>query len=1098
MSIEHYLYRDARQADRSPTFRAGGLADTIKNLTLGLVVACASGAAGFAGATETNESPFAIRGGTPIDCSATPFGRRLPIGIDQEVVLTVQDDSGISQNFQLSGDLALERSNSLDGVLVNAVDLASAPADLNGDGLEELVVVGANADGTLGVRVVRQDSENVSSNEQFGAYEWTTVSPATFVIDLEVAAADLDGSTDGKEEVVIAIRYNQNVLRVIALSGDADGNILQSSDTALATWVLPSGTTFGENSYMRMATGDALLEGRDQVILYYDGATTVLRAAGTAEGATPSMTFADQTFGSAETPNDPENVKFHLANFGGSAASELLIHEQRFVNGSWESIRQRVRYLTTQRDETTNEITSFTLEAGTNTNFIGDSNFEFYAVAVGEMDRRPGDEFVVARQLNGTNELEVEMYRVSFDAMGRPDAVGPASPEVVATTLDLRRSFVPLDVALGDAEGDAIGDVYVTARDRLPNNQFIPRVFKFAMTRPADPNEFPDVGTFSQVGSFDLPEVFGDRPLRINQVRVADWDNDSVLGDLGSSCARIREPLIRTVVNLPPYWDRLQQTTPGSGFNASIGQTRSAGSTEATQYDTFTASDISGYVGVSAGGNVFGIGVKTTVKATAGRNDQVANGEIFSTTITSTATQTQSQTAGEGLLVLESNTFDCYAYDVIQNGAAAQESSLRVCELIRRSGNGDELRSFEASDLETWDTVIAAGTGAGTPAQWAPLHADWSSLALFRPATTNITPANATTAELAFDGLFDTSIESDPESQPYVEVDLGEVRDITNIRVFPSAGEAQALVGFELYASATAFVGDGLPSGPGVRTYSPDPRSSNGVDRWNIRTRGDGPGFQPLEARYVRLQHPGSASLAVAEIQVFGDVHLEPPSYPQSVCDPVANDGFFLARVVDTVAVTPVYRNVQVRGDLAWTGAPTDAGCGPNFGGLPGGTVNDSFGRIWSNLIVGATGIDSWDLTESGESAYGTSNSITHSSRVGAEVEINVGPVVAGSAYSFETGVSREDSSTIFWGEGLQYSGAVPGFLESAPGCAYRPQPYSYVTSERSNVGYTHRYTVVDYVVRDLTWSRLGPNFPPTDCFVRAEGIFADSFEVTN
>ncbi len=1063
-------------------------------------------------AAETAEAPFRIQqGGTPIECNETPFGNRIPIGIDQEVLVTLQSRSGgLARNYQLSGDLVLERSaDPLVDVLGNAIDLKTAPVDLNGDGLEELVVVSETSMDSIGVSVLRRDPLNPDNNEQTGSYEWTLNSPISFeIIDFTVTAADLDGSRDGREEIVIAMLYrtvgSSGRIRVIALSGDDNGNIEQASESAMATFLQDyddSDLPFSTGT-LQIAADDFLLEGRDQVILYYDGGVTLLRTEGSAEGENPSMTFSGRSFLESSPPigQCSATPEIHVGDFGGSAAREIVVHEKSTaVTCSAESLKQRIISFTTDRDEN-DQIIDYALNS-TPPRAVPNSNTGFFAASAGEMDRVPGEEIVLAwQQSDDANTLRVEMFRVDFDQNGLPTGIGPTTPATFASIDPGDFGLVlseGLDIVVGDAEGDAIGDVYLTSQTSN-NDVRIPRLFKFAMTRPGNPNQFPDVTTFQLVDEVSLPPMSSANASFINEIQLADWDNDSVLGDLGTTCVRVQEPQIRTVVKLPPYWERLQANA--SGFDAGIGNSNSSGSSDEQNYDTFSSSDISGYVGLQAGGSVFGIGVSTTVKATAGKNEQVSNGETRTETELTTTTQFQNQDAGEGLVAVENNTYRCYTYNVTQGGLPAEDSSLRACELLRRDDGGTPLRSFITSDLDTWDTTTGDGNGGNTPAQWAPLHPDWASQALFHPVTTNITPINGSSADAVVDGLFDTALESDPSTSPYVEIDLGGVQEISNIRVFPQTGGTASLIGFNLYASAAPFqsVGGAPPTGPGVQVFEPDPATRNGVDRWNIRTRGSSPDFALMKARYIRLQHPGAARLRVAEIQVFGDVYLEPPAYPLSVCDPVANDGIFLARVADLVAPTPVFRNVQVRGDLSWTGGFNNAGCGTNYEGLPGGNgVGDNF-SIWEGVQIVGSGANSWSLDNAQESAYGLFNSVSHSSRIGAEVEIEVGPVVAGSAYSFESGVTRENSSTMFWGQSLQYTGGVGGFkIGSNPACGYFPRPYSYVTTERSNVGYTHQYTVVDYVVTENlnSWSRLGPNFPPPNCFIPPDSLFLDRFE---
>jgi hypothetical protein len=304
-----------------------------------------------------------------------------------------------------------------------------------------------------------------------------------------------------------------------------------------------------------------------------------------------------------------------------------------------------------------------------------------------------------------------------------------------------------------------------------------------------------------------------------------------------------------------------------------------------------------------------------------------------------------------------------------------------------------------------------------------------------------------------------------------------------------------------VFASETPITGNGLPTG--VRTFLPDTRYANGLDRWNIWTR-DPQTQAPLRARYIRIQTGGTGGvslpfgvtrqLGISEVQVFGNPHQEPPEYPEFVCDPTAGDGVFTAVVADNVASPPALRAIQVRGDLQWVGVSAQASH-PQCPGFHGG-VNRA--PIWNTLLVGGSGQSSWSLSDQQQSLIGSSRGFSHTARVGAELELEAGvvaSVVGGAAYEFASGVTEERSTSMFWGASLQYTGTVPGFSRPAAACNYRPQPYSYIVSDRSNVGYTHQYTVVDYIVTGLGWSRVGGSPPPADCYQRQDGVFSNSFE---
>ena len=688
-------------------------------------------------------------------------------------------------------------------------------------------------------------------------------------------------------------------------------------------------------------------------------------------------------------------------------------------------------------------------------------------------------------------------------------------PAAISTTalaqFDVQATNQPLfdnmDATAGDRDGDSLFEHYLVLRDAVSGGgSNVTKVWRFGFSRPSPVAGAVNPNSFSRTASFEfatnLPET------NELQIRTADWNRDSVLARIGLNCRRVREPQVRSVVAMPPYWMRLQGGL--DGFGASIGRSVTSVSGASAQYDTFSSHDISAYIGLQVGGEILGIGASVTAKATAGYNYQTTRSSFNETTFETTATQSQFSDSvdGEGLVVVERNTYDCYDFAVLRNGGPVSDSDFRACELIR-SENGVNLRSLQSTDLFTWDTVEAAGCPTPPssepcrrPAQWFPLHQDWANIALFRPVTGNFGSVSAQ-ANLT-DGRFSTALSAGgAASTPYVQIDLGEVRDIAGIRIWPQAGQAAALRGFNLYMSEAALVGAAIPSGANVRAFVPDPqREGNGVDSWAVWTRDAASGAAPMRARYVRLQHPQSASLRVSEIQVFGEVHKEPSSYPVEVCDPVANDGVFNAVIANTVVSPAVYRVIDVRGDLSWSSIPL-----PNSVsslGCPGNASSVPEALIWDVTTIGATtgaGTD-WSLAQTNGSLFQNSTSISNSYRVGAELDLEAGAVaqvVAGGAYEYTQGVTRTETTSMYWGTGLQYGGrAVNWASGTGEGCDYAPRPFSYQLTESANSGYGHKFTVVDYVVRpsSATWSPIGPNFPPAACFPpRADVVFGSSFE---
>ncbi len=340
-----------------------------------------------------------------------------------------------------------------------------------------------------------------------------------------------------------------------------------------------------------------------------------------------------------------------------------------------------------------------------------------------------------------------------------------------------------VNVATADMDKDGIAEIMTSTRDTTQH--WVRSIWHLHDT--GDPTSFTgehlvEDGDFSGITAADLV--------------ASDFDGDSVKATIATDgCREVVEPQVRQVAWLPPFFHALQTDADKA---ASFGKSISGGTSNEQNWGSYTSNDISAYVGVDVG--LDGIGGKVSAKATAGYNYQVATGEVHSTENEQTLSQGWEQTIGEALVVYDENTFDCYTYDLANADGTLPESSARMCELIGHNGvTGD--------DAQNWDTQIASagGSGGGPPAQWFPLHRDWANLALFLPVTSNLTLPPETPASAVTDGLFSTSRASNggaTANDPYVQIDLGRVRDITDIRVSPPPGAAIDLQGYRVYASA--------------------------------------------------------------------------------------------------------------------------------------------------------------------------------------------------------------------------------------------------------------------------------------------------------
>lgn len=671
-------------------------------------------------------------------------------------------------------------------------------------------------------------------------------------------------------------------------------------------------------------------------------------------------------------------------------------------------------------------------------------------------------------------------------------------------------------IAIGDMDRDGFAEIMTTAQsivsDTLSSNPFNP-TYSATIWRSlwrVDPTSYAFAGTHAQ--QVTATGILSTLPYS-NAVTVAgDFDGDSVFATLGSDCRAVSEPQLRDLVWMPPFFQAMQSGSLDSGFiAASFGINEKSGTGTENRSGSFTGNSVSGYVGVEAEYSAcdtpgcFTIG--GSLKFTAGHDWQSEHGAIHGSDVEYDYSEGQSASVGEGLVVAEADDANCYSYDTVQSGGPVPDSSLRMCQITYQERT--------ALTAETWNNQSSY---AGVSPNWVPLQRDWASLAMFRAPASTIPFMAGKEADKATDGLFSTSATSVTTTNPYLDIDLGQVQGITSIRVFPAANKdangnlilplsftraMPDLQGFRLYVSATPFTSPDVPAGPGVSVFAQGANDDQIYDRWNVFTVDAN--LNPLRARYVRLQYPGQspARINIAQIQVFGDTHQDPPAFPDAVCQPIAGTGYFYARVWNSVARG--YQNIEERGDLMWSGTngrqqPT----GVTLSGLA--CLNHTDVRettIWNNLRIGNTGItNSWDSTSDTTNTVGSYGSFESATRVGSELEgkigINAVHAIFGISYEYTFGVNSDSQTTSFWGNGLQIGGAVGGFDQPFQNlvltCGYFPHPYSYHLAERGNSSYQHDLYVVDYIVHQPSggsaWQR---GSVPLTCTGQDE-IFKDGF----
>jgi hypothetical protein len=1036
---------------------------------------------------------FATTVPTAISCDGTPFGHYVTLGQDAEMITEAATSGSFNAFDEYTPTLTRDiRSTLLQTGLTGAQFQKGVSVDFNGDGKDEVVTANKLTNGNLMLAVYHRDAAPSAV-----LFDTWTLSQNFGSVDL--VAGDFAGNNDGSQQLAVLVRIGSN-LRVIVLTGAPDGSIAQADNAFAGNW-LKSGT----NNPVSLARGDVLLDHRDQIIVVNEtgsGGSRVLNynlleylpstaqlPVGAGNTSIGSMAFTDAVGSSFVNNNGSSEIdqinkiKINAGDLVDTAAAELVLNLQA-SNDNGSFIGQRLYHFVVTRAGGLITQIALSNDFSHLVQGVADNGLMTWDSTIANVDGVSPNEIVIARADGSNIAQKVEAYyayRVENTPVTNPPTYSyklnttPAYTGSVVTE-STGQDMALMGVAVGDMDADGLAEIMTVVRDAQS-------VRRSRWTLSTVPNSTTLVGTH-------VTESIGSNNYTALGIQAADFDGDSVHANVAADnivnalCQQVREPTLRSVVWWPPYFQKLQGDTGQQ--NSSFGKSLQTGASSETSFGTFTSDDVSFSLGAKVGGEVLGIGAEAEVKATAGYNYQATYGKTSSVENTLDTSESFQQATGEGLVVMEENTFDCYSYTIARNSTGvADDSSMRLCRVL------SDQKAVSGTDAENWDTNIPAAPVDRPPAQWFPLQRDWASLSLFRPVTTNATFVAGHGADQITDGLFDSGTDSGAAiNQPYLQVDLGALYDIADIRVFPVAGQAPSLKNFRVYASPSPMNGAAVPTGSSVRVYTNENSAGFSYDQWNIWTNSPG---NTLRARYVRLQLPNaSGSLHVAELQVFGDVHVEVQRYPQAVCDPHVGDHTFNASVWDPGSLT--FSTIQVRGDMLWNGSPEDQSWCTNDA-----KVIQS--PIWAQISIGDSASVVWDLSSATQNMVGTTKSIESSTRVGAELDVSggfVAQVTASGAYEHSTGVTQDSQSSTFWGSGLQMSGTASAFSADyrslVPTCHYRPQPYAYELEDLSNTGYKHTMYVVDYVVREGApfWTRSNV---PEVCVTRQDPIFIGNFD---
>ena len=327
-------------------------------------------AATSAGAAEVPPLPRFVAGPLNIDCSTTPFGLHTPLAQDIEGINLIESPSlNVIDEYQPDAgngtapyvrNFRANRPTALNGA---SLQLA-VNVDLDGNGRDEVVAAYKMGDGSLRLAVFKRGANNVQLFDTWSLNQ-------TFS-QVALAAGDLNGSTDGRQELGVMLRSISGSVGVFVLQGDASGGIAQADNQSAGSWQRsgPVGSSVG------FTAGDLLLSGHDQLavvseldpgynrqlafdVLEYEPTTTELPITGSAIniGSKTFTTKVGGTFGG--NANGIMRIEADAGDVVDSAAAELVLHIQH-RESSYDYITQRLLHFPTTRDQN-NQITGINL-----------------------------------------------------------------------------------------------------------------------------------------------------------------------------------------------------------------------------------------------------------------------------------------------------------------------------------------------------------------------------------------------------------------------------------------------------------------------------------------------------------------------------------------------------------------------------------------------------------------------------------------------------------------------------------------------------------------------------------------------------------------
>jgi hypothetical protein len=997
-----------------------------------------------------------VSASTQVCSPNSPFGKVLRLGRENEIFINAVDTFAGPRvpsimRLDVTTDTLLLAERGFVADTGNNRDnisplVAATTADLNGDGAEEVIQSFTDAGNQYQVVVhengqpLRHRNLNLPGHAQHA-----------------IGAGDVLSRNNATEQIVVAARSASGVLSVNVVEYNAAtgvGASVASWSSSLvtrtnATDIFVSVGNFDDDGYHDILITAIVTNGgvRNAHLIHLEfeegftssGTNTAIglreRASTVYFVARATEQYVARAVMASMTGSTRQDVFLTYATADAFQVTLGPIYVKRFEVGL---VNGTLRFLPREQLVIPSSLRSLDMEAG-------DLNGDFK------------DELVLAYDQDGNNSsgtLNVAAVRL----------VGADTPtpqfEVLSTWSDGqngRQNSTRVDLDVGDVDKDNRSEIVVGFRDSSPLGMQVILLN-------------PIVNQSGALNGFSLQsaERFDPTLTHPMSIHLADWDKDSRLAVASAVCREVTERIITSASFVPPFWRNIQGDQEHSGF---IGSSTSQGSSVEKSLSYNRSNSVSSYLGVEVGASFFDL-VEFSAAAKATSSREYATSSSETTNVATAVVRTVSRSWGNSAVVYEQANYRCYTYTLFDAGQAlsGEDAALRMCEYVRPTGAAQ----LSAAVLDSWDSA------SGRKPEYAAVARDWASLSLFRgPFTAQSSVSGTLSAANALDnGLLPNSesFVSGPASQtqveqnPWWQVDLGnDPQPIGKVRLWvPPASLSQVYVlisnnDFRLMPNANDPAA--LATQPGVFSYTLASLGNGlvfssvvgGPLTWQtVDSAG-----QPRRGRFVRVQRADNAALSLSEVQVFGGNHVDPDRHPLDVRDTVKGDGLHEVLVFNPFAPqnTPEYVWVNVRGNLIWS-VPASAN-------EPLRGLNATWG--------GAT--TSWSMGSQSDTSRLKGNSVSSSTSIGVEVETEGGvgvKVLAGTGVQQTVGFENSTVVGVSWGNAFDIGGAVEGFpsmysqaptIDWAEKCGYGFVPYYYEVSEQANLGYVHRFPVLDYLV---------------------------------